>query len=149
MQYKCIFPQVENIQMVLLATIIHFTRHKYDTNEKPSINIPNTQEMNTTTILPSPHIKWLGIMFDSKLNFHEHVHWTALKAETTLRELHMLRNTLRGLSAHHFTLLYTQTIRPIINYATPTWAAGTKSQIKPLIKIQNKVLIHLRHHTHV
>jgi hypothetical protein len=76
--------------------------------------------MNTTTIIPSPHIKWLGIMFDSKLNFHEHVCRTALKAETALRGLHMLGNTLKGLSAHHFRLLYTQTIRPIINYATPT-----------------------------
>jgi hypothetical protein len=79
-------------------------------------------------------------MFDSKLNFHEHVHRTALKAETALRGLHMLGNTLRGLSAHHFRLLYTQTIQLIINYAAPTWAAGTKSQIKPLIKVQNKVL---------
>jgi retron-type reverse transcriptase len=30
---------------------------KCNTNEKPSINIPNTQETNTTNILPSPHIK--------------------------------------------------------------------------------------------
>jgi di/tripeptidase len=118
--------------------LIHFTRCKRDTNEKPLINIPNTQETNTTTILLSPHIKWLGIMFSSKLNFHKHIHRTALRAETTLGGLHMLGNTLRGLSAHHFRLLYTQTIRPIINYAAPTWAAGTKSQIKPLIKVQNK-----------
>jgi hypothetical protein len=69
-------------------------------------------------------------MFDSKLNLHEHVCRIALKAETALGGLHMLRNTLRGLSTHHFRLLYTQTIRPIINYAAPTWAAGTKSQIK-------------------
>jgi hypothetical protein len=79
-------------------------------------------------------------MFDSKLNFHEHVCRTALKVETPLGGLHMLGNTLRDLSAHHFRLLYTQTIRPIINYATLTWAVGTKSQIKPLIKVQNKVL---------
>jgi hypothetical protein len=53
--------------------LIHFTRQKRDTNVEPSIKIPNTQGTNTTTILPSPHIKWLGITFDSKLNFHEHV----------------------------------------------------------------------------
>jgi hypothetical protein len=90
--------------------LIHFTRRKCDANERPSINIPNTQEMNTTNILPSPHIKWLGITFDSKLNFHEHVRRTALKAETALGGLHMLGNTLKGLSAHHFRLLYIQTI---------------------------------------
>jgi hypothetical protein len=100
--------------------LIHFTRRKRDANETPSISITNTQETNTTIIPPSPHIKWLGIMFDSKLNFHEHVRRTALKAEAALGGLYMLGNTLRGLSANHFRLLYTQTIRPIINYTTPT-----------------------------
>jgi hypothetical protein len=97
--------------------LIHFTRRKRDTNVEPSIKIPNPQETNTTTILPSPHIKWLGIIFDSKLNFHKHVRRTASKAENALGGLYMLGNTLKGLSAHHFRLLYTQTIRPIINYA--------------------------------
>jgi hypothetical protein len=95
--------------------------------------------MNTTMILLSPHIKWLGITFDSKLNFHEHIRRIALKAENALRRLQMLGNTLKGLSTHHFRLLYTQTIWPIINY-TPTWAAGTKTQINPLIKVQNKAV---------
>jgi hypothetical protein len=121
--------------------LIHFTRRRCDTNVEPSIKIPNTQgTTNMTTILPSPHIKWLGITFNSKLNFHEHVRRTASKAENALRGLYMLGNMLKGLSAHHFRLLYTQTIQPIINYAAPTWAAGTKTQIKPLIKIQNRVL---------
>jgi hypothetical protein len=88
-----------------------------------------TQETNITTIQPSPHIKWLGIMFDSKLNFHKHVQRMAIKAETSLGGLHMLGNILKGLSTHHFRLLYTQTIQPIINYATPTWAASTKSTL--------------------
>jgi hypothetical protein len=118
--------------------LIHFTRRKRDTNAEPSIKIPNPQEMNMTTIIPSPYIKWLGITFDSKLNFHKHVRRTANKAENTLGGLYMLGNTMKGLSAHYFRLLYTQTIRPIINYAAPTWAAGTKMQIKPLIEIQNK-----------
>jgi hypothetical protein len=64
----------------------------------------------------------------------------ALKAEAALGGLYMLGNTLKGLSANHFRLLYTPTIRPIINYTAPMWAAGTKTQIKPLIKVQNKVL---------
>jgi hypothetical protein len=120
--------------------LIHFTRHKRDRNEKLSIKIPNTQGTNTTTIAPAPHIKWLSITFDSNLNFHEHVRKTAIKAENALGGLYMLGNTLKGLSAYHFRLLYTQTIRPIINYTAPTWATGTKTQIKPLIKIQNKAL---------
>jgi hypothetical protein len=138
--YKAISKQLKRSGLSIntkKCELIHFTRHKYDTNEEPSIIIPNTQG---TTILPSPHIKWLGITFNSKLNFHEHIHRTALKAEIALGGLHMLGNTLKGLSAHHFRLLYTQTIRPIINYTAPTWAAGTKTQIKPLIKIQNKAL---------
>jgi hypothetical protein len=90
--------------------LIHFTRRKRNTNIEPSIKIPNPQETNMTTILPSPHIKWLGITFDSKLNFHEHVRRTASKAENALRGLYMLGNMMKGLSTHHFRLLYTQTI---------------------------------------
>jgi hypothetical protein len=141
--YKAVSKQLAKSGLAIdtkKCKLIHFTRCKCNTNKKPSINIPNTQGTNTTAILPSPHIKWLGITLNSKLNFHEHIRRTALKAETTLGGLHILNNTLRGLSTHHFKLLYTQTIRPIINYAAPTWAAGTKSQIKPLIKVQNKAL---------
>jgi hypothetical protein len=53
--------------------LIHFTRRKKDQNALPSISIPNETKDNTTTIAPSPHIKWLGIMFNSKLNFQEHI----------------------------------------------------------------------------
>jgi hypothetical protein len=72
-----------------------------------------------TTIAPSPHIKWLGITFTSKLNFQEHVHKVTTKANMALGGLYMLGNMMKGLSAHHFHLLYTQTIHPIINYAAP------------------------------
>jgi hypothetical protein len=111
--YKAVSKQLTKSKLSIdtkKCKLIHFTRHKRDTNEEPSIKIPNTQGTNTTMILPSPHIKWLGITFDSKLNFHEHVRRTALKAEKALKGLHMLGNTLKGLSAHHFRLLYTQTI---------------------------------------
>jgi hypothetical protein len=79
-------------------------------------------------------------MFDSKLNFQEHVHKVTTKANTALGGLHMLGNTMKGLSAHHFQLLYTQTIQPIINYTAPVWVMGTSSQIRTLITIQNKAL---------
>jgi hypothetical protein len=92
------------------------------------------------TIPPSPHIKWLGLTFNSKLNFHEHVHKITTKADTVLGGLYMLGNTIKGLSAHHFQLLYTQTIQPIINYAPPVWTSGKTSQIRSLITIQNKAL---------
>jgi hypothetical protein len=82
----------------------------------------------------------LGITFNSKLNFYEHIHRTSNKANTTLSGLYMLGNTLKGLSAQHFRLLYTQTICLIINYTAPVRAAGTKSQISPLIKVQKTAL---------
>jgi hypothetical protein len=47
---------------------------------------------------------------------------------------------MKGLSPRHFQLLYTQTIQPIINYATPVWVSGKSSQIRPLTIIQNKAL---------
>jgi hypothetical protein len=120
--------------------LIHFTRHKKDQNNLPSISIPNESEDNTIMIAPSPHIKWLGIVFDSKLNFQEHIRKVTTKANSALRGLYMLGNTMKGLSANHFHLLYMQTICPIINYAAPVWFSGTTSQIRTLIIVQNKAL---------
>jgi hypothetical protein len=79
--------------------LIHFTKRKKDTNNLPSITIPNNSGDDTTTIPPSTHIKWLGITFDTKLNFQEHIRKTKTKAETALGGLYMLGNTLKGLSA--------------------------------------------------
>jgi hypothetical protein len=59
--------------------LIHFTKQKQDLNNLPSISIPSETAENMITIPPSPHIKWLGIIFDSKLNFHEHVHKVTAK----------------------------------------------------------------------
>jgi hypothetical protein len=103
--------------------LIHFTRWKKDQNILPLISIPNETEDNTTMIELSPHIKWLGIMFDSKLNFQEHVRKVTTKANMALGSLYMLGNTMKGLSAHHFRLLYIQTICPIINYTAPVWVS--------------------------
>jgi hypothetical protein len=120
--------------------LIYFTRRKKDQNNLPSIFIPNESEDNIITITPSPHIKWLVIIFDSKLNFQEYICKVTTKANSVLGGLYMLGNTMKGLSAHHFCLLYTQTICPIINYAAPVWFSGTASQIRALIIVQNKAL---------
>jgi hypothetical protein len=108
--YKSISNQLTKSELsinVKKYELIYFTRHKCDANDRPSITITNTQEVGTTMIHYSPHIKWLGIMFDSKLNFHEHIQRTAIKADSALGGLHMLSNTLKGLSTHHFRVLYT------------------------------------------
>jgi hypothetical protein len=75
--------------------LIHFTRRKKDQNNLPSISIPNESEDNTITITPSPHIKWLGIVFNSKLNFQEHIRKVTTKANSVLGGLYMLGNTMK------------------------------------------------------
>jgi hypothetical protein len=78
--YKAISKQLAKSGLsidIKKCELIHFTKRKHNTNGELSIIIPNTQGTNTTTILPSPHIKWLGITFNSKLNFHKHIHRTA------------------------------------------------------------------------
>jgi hypothetical protein len=45
--------------------LIHFSRCKKGTDNPPSITIPNNTDDDATTIPPSTHIKWLGIIFDT------------------------------------------------------------------------------------
>jgi hypothetical protein len=100
----------------------------------------NARNKGLVTTASSPHIKWLGITFNSKLNFQEHVQKVTTKANTALGSPYILGNTMKGLLAHHFRLLYTQTIHPIINYTAPVWFSGKTSQIRALTTIQNKAL---------
>ena len=52
----------------------------------------------------------------------------------------MLANTVRGLHQTQIRRLYLSCVVPKILYAAPTWFSGTKTQTKPLEKVQRRAL---------
>src|SRR5258705_230100 len=90
--------------------LIHFSRRHRDRNHLPSITIPNDNGADHITIQPSQSIHWLGIWFDSRLNFHEHIQRVTDKAAKAVNGLCILGDSICGLSPLHFRTLYLQAI---------------------------------------
>jgi ribonuclease HI len=90
-------------------------------------------------------MRWLGVFFDWKLRFEDHVKTMARRARSTVAGLRILANTIRGLSIANARLLYISVVLPVITFASPVWYTGVnqKSLINHLTRAQNDALIWL------
>ena len=102
----------------------------------PTSNTP--REMRTYE--PQPHIKWLGLIFDSKLSFRQHVLHLASRGAAAAGCLRMLTNTKVRLSQWNMKILYNACILPALSYAVPVWWNGKKQQIQKIETIRNRCL---------
>ena len=100
----------------------------------------STNPGETRTYKPQTHIKWLGIIFDSKLSFRQHIQHLAGRGAAAAGCLHMLANTRGGLNHQNMKTLYNTCILPTISYASPVWWNSNKNQIKKIENIQNRCL---------
>ena len=89
-----------------------------------SINPGETRAYN-----PQPHIKWLGIIFNLKLSFRQHILHLASWGAAAAGCLWMLVNTTGGLSHQSMKVLYNMCILPMIAYTSQVWWNGKKTQI--------------------
>ena len=106
----------------------------------PIILPPSTNPRETRTYEPQPHIKWLGLIFDSKLSFRQHVQHLASRGTATAGCLRMLANTKSGLSHQNMKTLYNTCVLLTLSYTSPVWWNNKKSQIKRIENIQDRCL---------
>ena len=137
----------------------------------PSITLPmSTNQEEMRMYKPQPHIRWLGLIFDLKLSFRQHVQhlasqgapaagciiskkslnfensgelWRTLefsKFKDFLLMMQMLTNTKGGLSHQNMKTLYNTCVLLTLSYTSPVWWNGKKSQIKKIESIQNRSL---------
>ncbi|KAI0308982.1 hypothetical protein OF83DRAFT_1020406, partial [Amylostereum chailletii] len=104
---------------------IHFTRSKSNPANDPSINIIPLSSP-ARTVRPLMVIRWLGVFFDRKLTFKDHVDKMAKRAMSTVAGLRILANTIRGLSMVNARLLYKTVVLPVLTFASPVWYTGVK-----------------------
>ena len=104
-------------------------------------NIP-LQLPTKESVQPARAVKWLGIIFDSKLSFRDHVSFRACKALAAFHRLSRLTNTSRGLSPDATRNLYLACIKSVSDYGSQVWFTGRKQDklLKPLQLLQNKAL---------
>ena len=87
------------------------------------------------------HPKILGLNFDPKLNFSEHIKQTEAKSKATLKLVKALAGTDWGQQKETLVTTFKQFTRPVIEYACPVWAPiASASNMEKLQRVQNAAL---------
>jgi len=90
--------------------------------------------------MPTRMIKWLGVIFDTKLMFQKHLKSSAARATNAINSLNMLGNSIHGLHQVYRRHLVQGAILPMMLYASPAWWNGTANQAKHIEMVQNRGL---------
>jgi len=115
------------------ATIFPFDNKK---RRRPTIPLKNGPHI----IEISKSVKYLGITFDSKLLFSEHIDNTIDKANKCFRALYSILAPHSQLSTTNKALIYTSVIRPILTYGCQVWSSASNTHMKKFTVMQNKVV---------
>ena len=92
----------------------------------------------TLTVRRSTTVRYLGVFVDEKLRWEPHVKIMAARAQSSLRGLHLLGNSVRGLDFHNWRTVFHAITLPILLYGFPVWSHRTpKSLINILQVAQN------------
>jgi len=83
------------------------------------------------------HIKFLGIIIDSKLNWNKHLHHCKNKLSSGLYALKTVKHLL---PLQHLKSLYYTMIHPYLTYGTMLWGSSAKQFINPIQILQNKAV---------
>ena len=93
---------------------------------------------------PKDSWKYLGFIFDQKLNFHQHINFYSNKAIFTVKCMKLLGNLSRGINPIQKHLLYRYYILPIALYSFQLWfynKASFSYHMKILGKMQRRATI--------
>lgn len=121
------------------SELLHFSRKRRDKDKNPSVN---TNEFVISVNQKNPYLKWLGIHFDRKLSFKQHVSIQASKALKATNALRCFGSTVRGIPPRISKQVISACVLPIAHYGAPTWWPG-KTKEKGNRTICNRVGTHL------
>lgn len=105
--------------------LMHFTRARHD--YAPDVHIPDfdftIRQVRDSEGKIAP-IRWLGVWFDRKFTFQQHISTLAGKAGRVVRHIRNLANTEFGPPAESLRKAVVACILPAVTYGAETWYAG-------------------------
>ena len=117
--------------------IFHFNKSHGVFNPPPL----NLSAIGGPILKPKDSWKYLGFIFDWKLNFHQHIGFYLNKAISTVKCMKLLGNSSRGINPIQKHLLYRCCILPIVLYGFQLWfynKAPLSYHMKILGKMQRR-----------
>ena len=101
--------------------------------------------MNNKILEQVNSIKYLGIIFDSKLTFRDHVNYIEEKCRKLIFTLSKSAKVRRGLKHEALKTVYTGGILPLILYGAPVWKSvlDNTSYKAKIIRIQRLINIRI------
>lgn len=110
--------------------LIHFSP-----SAKSKLKLPNGD-----LVAPKQLVRWLGVWFDSKLTYKQHVQIRVAQAKSAFHRMARLANTERGLSPLAMRQLYMACVTSIADYGSVIWWRGQEQFKKSLQALQNIAL---------
>ena len=96
------------------------------------------------TVHRSPLVQYLGIFFHESLNWSHHVKIMANRARSTIRALHILGNSIRGLDFANWRRVYHAIVLPVLTFGAPLWGHNPNKHLIQLARVaQNDALHHI------
>jgi uncharacterized protein YeeX (DUF496 family) len=115
-------------------------------NESKSVHIDFTNKISQQTIFINgtkfPYrntTNYLGMTFDAKLRWKDHIKKKRDELNTKFRKMYWLLGSNSELSIHNKLTLYRQVIRPVWNYGIQLWGYASDSN-QVIQRCQNKVI---------
>ena len=99
------------------TNIFHFSK-SHSLFNPPSLDLSPLEGL---ILLPKDTWKYLGFIFDYKLNFRNHIDFYVNKVISTIKYMKLLGNSLRGINLLQKRKLYRCCTLPIILYGFPLW----------------------------
>ena len=82
--------------------------------------------------------KFLGLIFDSHLNFRQHVQYVKGKSKKALNLLRKVSHTSWGATRKTLKMLYKSTVLSILNYGSEIYGSASKATLKTLEPVHNE-----------
>ena len=114
------------------SKLIIVSRLREKTSETPCL------QLFDEIIKPVPSARFLGVEFDSRLNFASHIQDINGRANKRLNVLRVLSRA--GTTPNTLIKLYGMYIRPLFEYGSAAFLAAPKMQLEKLQKTQNEAI---------
>jgi hypothetical protein len=96
---------------------------------------------NNQTVIPQGEtVKYLGLHFDRKLTWREHIIKKRKQLDHKTREIQWLIGKNSPLSLENKLLIYKTILKPVWTYGTVLWGCASKSNIAIIQRYQSKIL---------